>query len=148
MNTYSLSSNNTILNYLSKLDNDQLPLIFKYVQSMLKSALEEKNNEDLLCDILILFIGKPIPASTSAIDALGSRTIKLDPIEVYTFLKDINQDFATLYLENVCSKPGMGAQQLDIHDRLDHAYCDQLKILCNQLKRSTESKQQKSKNGQ
>ncbi|CAF3715473.1 unnamed protein product [Rotaria sp. Silwood1] len=49
-NTDSLSTRQNILNYLSKLDNNQLPLIFKYIKPMIKSALEETKNENILHD--------------------------------------------------------------------------------------------------
>ncbi|UJR36280.1 hypothetical protein I4U23_029010 [Adineta vaga] len=42
-NTDSLSSRENILNYLSKLDTTQLPLVFKYIQPMIKSALDNHN---------------------------------------------------------------------------------------------------------
>jgi hypothetical protein len=132
--TDSLNSNDTILNYLSKLDNNDLQLVFEYVQPILKTALEEKNNEDLN-DILILFVGEPTPTSPSTLDAPNSRTIKLDPIEVYGFLKDINQDFAIRYMENICFKAELGPKQRDIHNRIVYAYCDRLKHLSNELKR-------------
>ncbi len=130
-NTDSLSSNDMILNYLSKLDNDQLPLIFKYVQPIIKSALGEKNNE-VLNNILILFIGEPTLPST--IDVLGPQTIKLDPIKVYGFLKDINQDFARRYLENIGLKLKPGDKQQDINERIHSAYYDRLKPLFNERK--------------
>ncbi|CAF4337579.1 unnamed protein product, partial [Rotaria sordida] len=100
-NTESLSTRENILNYLSKLDSNQLPLIFKYTEPMIKSALKEINNENILHDILILFVGESTPTSPSppTIDTSNMGTIKLNPIEVYGFLKEINQDFAIKYLE-------------------------------------------------
>ncbi len=141
-NTESLSSRERILNYLSKLDNDQLPLIFEYVQPMIKSALEEANNENILHDILILFIGESMPTSPSTIDIPQLRTIKLDPIKVYEFLKDINQDFSIKYLENICLKPELGTKQRDIHNRIVYAYCDRIKQLSKELRPMIKANQQ------
>jgi len=115
---------------------------------MIKTALEEKNNEGLLHDILILFIGEPIPTSPSTIDAPGPKTLKLDPIVVYEFLKDINQDFAIRYLENICLKPELGVKQRDIQNRIVYAYCDRLKQLASELKLLIKAKQQEMRNDQ
>jgi hypothetical protein len=115
---------------------------------MIKTALEEKNNEGLLHDILILFIGEPIPTSPSTIDAPGQKTLKLDPIAVYEFLKDINQDFAIRYLENICLKPELGVKQRDIQNRIVYAYCDRLKQLASELKLLIKAKQQEMRNDQ
>ena len=147
-NTESLKSRENILNYLSKLDNNQLELIFTYVQPMIKSALEEENNEDILHDILILFVGEAIPTSPLAVETPGIRTIKLEPIKVYEFLNAINQDFAVRYLENICLKPELGIKQRDIHNRVVYAYCDRLKQLSNELKPMIKAKQQEIKNNQ
>lgn len=132
--TESLSTRDNILNYLTKLDNDNLDLIFEYVQPMFKAALEEKNNEDILHDILILFVGESLPVSPLATVEHYGRTIKLDPVRVYEFLKKVNQDFAIKYLENICLKPELGSKQRDIHNRLVYAYCDRIKQLTNQYK--------------
>jgi tetratricopeptide (TPR) repeat protein len=142
-NTESLSNREYILNYLSKLDNNQLPLIFQYVQPMIKSALEETNNEDILHDILTLFIGEPVP--TLPMDTSGIKTIKLDPVEVYEFLKKINEDFAIKYMENICLKPELGPKQRDIHNRVVYAYCDRIKKLSKELKPMMTAKQQQQK---
>jgi len=115
---------------------------------MIKTALEEKNNEDLLYDILILFIGEPTSTSPSTIDAPGQKTLKLDPIAVYEFLKDINQDFAIRYLENICLKPELGVKQRDIQNRIVYAYCDRLKQLASELKLLIKAKQQEMRNDQ
>ncbi|CAF4650581.1 unnamed protein product [Rotaria sp. Silwood1] len=146
-NTETLSTRENILNYLSKLDNDQLPLIFKYIEPMIKSALEETNNENILHDILILFVGEATPASPSpsTMDISNTGAIKLNPIEVYGFLKDINQDFAIKYLETICLKPELGSKQRDIHNRLVYAYCDRIKQLSNEFKPMIKAKQQEIK---
>ena len=143
--TESLSSHKNILNYLSKLDNDQLSLIFKYIEPIIKSALEEKNNENILNDILIVFVGESTVTSPTPIDTPEIRTIKLDPIKVYDFLKEVNEDFAIRYLENICLKPELAFKQRDIHNRIVYAYCDRIKKLSNKLKPMIKSKQQKIK---
>ncbi|CAF1196424.1 unnamed protein product [Rotaria sordida] len=142
-NTESLSTRENILNYLSKLDSNQLPLIFKYIEPMIKSALKEINNENILHDILILFVGESTPTSPSppTIDTSNMGTIKLNPIEVYGFLKEINQDFAIKYLETICLKPELGSKQRDIHNRLVYAYCDRIKQLSNVFKPMIKAKQ-------
>lgn len=96
---------------------------------MIKSALEEANNSEILHDILVLFIGEITPVSPSADDASTTGTIKLEPTDVYEFLNKINQDFAVRYLENICLKPELGTKQRDIHNRLVYAYCDRIKQL-------------------
>lgn len=144
-NTETLSSRDNIINYLSKLDNTQLPLIFEYVQPMIKSALEEANNSEILHDILVLFIGEITPVSPSADDASTTGTIKLEPTDVYEFLNKINQDFAVRYLENICLKPELGTKQRDIHNRLVYAYCDRIKQLSVELQPMIKAKQQETK---
>ena len=130
--TESLSSRENILNYLSKLDDGQLDLIFEYVQPMIKSALEETDNERILYDILLLFVGEPGPTSSSTMDVSLTRTIKLDPIRVYEFLNSINQDYAIRYMEHICLKPELGPKQREIHNRMVYAYCDRIKQLSDQ----------------
>ncbi|CAF4063246.1 unnamed protein product, partial [Rotaria magnacalcarata] len=134
MRTESLSSRENILNYLSKLDNDNLKLIFEYMEPMLKSALHEKNNRDILQDILTLFVGETAPTSPLATMDIYLRIIKLDPIQVYEFLEKIDQDFSIKYLEMICLKPELGTKQRDIHNRLVYAYCARIKQLSDQFK--------------
>jgi hypothetical protein len=140
-NTESLASNDKILNYLSNLENDQLPLIFKHVQPMIKEALANDKDEDLKHDILTLFIGEPTPSSPSVMDTPGQRTIKLDPIAVYDFLRSENQDFAIRYLEQICFRPELGPKQRDIHNKMVYAYCDRLKYLSDTLREVIKDKQ-------
>lgn len=130
--TDSLSSRDHVLNYLSKLDNSHIDLIFEYVQPMIKAAMEESNNDDILYDILMLFVGEPGPTSPSVMDPSQARAGRLDPIRVYDFLNNINQDFAIRYLEHICLKPELGAAQRDIHNRMVYAYCDRIKQLSDQ----------------
>ncbi|CAF2680927.1 unnamed protein product [Rotaria sp. Silwood2] len=149
-NTESLSTRENILNYLSKLDNNQLPLIFKYIKPMIKFALEETKNENILHDILILFVGKSIPTSPSlsTMDMSNAETIKFNPIEVYEFLKDINQDFAIKYLETICLKPELNSKQRDICNLLIYEYHDRIKQLSNESEPMIEAKQQEIKDSQ
>ncbi len=128
--------------YLSKLDNDQLPLIFKYIQPMIKTAFEGKKDEDLIHEILTLFIGEQTPTSPSTIDSTGQRSIKLDPIAIYEFLKKNNRDFAVKYLDHICFRPELGPKQREIHNQIVYAYCDRLKELANELKRLIRNSQQ------
>lgn len=138
------STDDTIINYLSELDNDQLGLLLTYIRPMLITALQDKN-DDLLHDILILFVGEPTPTSPSTIDTPGVRVIKFDPIEVNKFLKEINQDYAIRYLENICLKPELGNKQREIHNLLVYAYCDRIKQLSNEVKKMNKEKQRESK---
>lgn len=140
-NTNSAISNNTILNYLSKLDNDHLPLIFQYIRPIIKSALEKQNNEDLLHDILILLIGDP--TSPSMIDTCGLQIIKYDPTQVYAFLKDINQDFALQYLKHTGQK-----SELDIEQRNILTNYNQLEILPDVLEQLITVNPQEHENNQ
>lgn len=144
--TPALSSNDTILNYLAKLDNDQLPLIIEYVKPMIKYAFEDKDN-DLLREILTLFIGEPTPTSPSVMDTPGQRTIKLDPIKVHDFFDGINQDFAMKYLESIRFKSELGPKQREIHNRLVFAYCDRLKQLSKRLRALTEPNTNNNRQG-
>jgi hypothetical protein len=107
---------------------------------MIKSALKD-DNEDLLHDLLLLFIGDQTPTSPSTVDVSGLKTIKLDPIEVYKFLNNINQDFAIKYMESICFKSELGTKQRDIHNRIVYAYCDRLKQLFTELKELIKTKQ-------
>ena len=127
-----------------KLDNTQLPLIFKYVGPMLTAALEEKNNQDILHDILTLFVGEITPISPSLSETPSIRTIKLDPLEVFQFLRTIEQDFSILYLENICMRPELALKQREIQNRLVYAYCDRIKQLSKELRPMIKSNQQKS----
>ncbi|CAF1127079.1 unnamed protein product [Rotaria sordida] len=149
-NTESLSTHENILNYLSKLDNNQLPLIFKYIKPMIKSALEKTKNENILHDILILFVGESISTSPSppTMDMSNAETIKFNPIEVYEFLKDINQDFPIKYLETICLKPELDSKQRDICNLLIYAYQDRIKQLSNESEPMIEAKQQETKDSQ
>lgn len=146
-NTKTASTNYTIVNYLSKLDNDQLELISRYIKPMLKTALVEKDNE-LLADILTLFIGESSPTSPSTSDASDLQTIKLDPLNVYELLKEINQDFSIKYLENICLKPELGTKKRDVHNLLVYAYCDRIKRLSTELKPLIKEEKRQTKNDQ
>ena len=139
--TESMASDDTILNYLSKLDNDQLPLIFEHVRPMIKTALEAERDDDRLKDILVLFVGEPIPTSPSMMEMPGQRVIKLDPAAIFDFLKSFDEDFAVKYLEEICLKADLGPKQREIHNRLVFAYCDRLKYLSKELKRSLKDRQ-------
>ena len=132
-NTESLSSNENILNYLSKLDNQQLPLVFKYIQPMIKSAVANPDDTRLFHDILQLFVGESVPISSATIDPSQVTAIKFDPIQVYDFLKDIDEDFAIRYLERICLKPELGENRQSIHNRLVYAYCNRIKQLTEKL---------------
>lgn len=143
-NTEALSSRDGILNYLMKLDNSQLPLIFKYVGPMLKTALAEKSNLELLHNILTLFVGDITPISPSAGETPSIRTIKLDPLQVFEFLKSIDQDFSILYMENICLKPELGLKQREIQNQLVYAYCDRIKQLSKALRPMIKSNQQQT----
>ena len=70
-----------------------------------------------------------------------TQTIKLDPIKVDEFLKEINRDFAIRYLEHICLKPELGSKQRDIHNRIVYAYCDRMKQLANELRLMLKEKQ-------
>ena len=146
-NTESASSNDAILDYLKKLGNDQLPLIFKYVQPMIKTALEDRKDEERLRDILTLFTGEQIPTSPSTIETPGPQTMKLDPIVVYEFLKKLNRDFAVRYLDQICFRPELGPKQREIHNQIVYACCDRLKELANELKRLIRNSQQEIHQG-
>ncbi|CAF3581543.1 unnamed protein product [Adineta steineri] len=136
--TEALSSRENILNYLSKLDNDQLQLIFQYVQPMIQSALHEPDNDKILHEILTLFIGESTPTT----DTSQIQTIKLEPMEVYKFLNEIDQDFAIRYMEHICLKPELGSKQRDIHNRLVYAYSERIKQLSDKLKPMIKANQQ------
>lgn len=136
--TQSVSSEK-ILNYLMKLDSQHLQLIFNYVRPMIESSLNQKEK---LFDILRLFIGEPTSASPSSTDATPLGTFKLNPIEVYEFLKSISVDFSILYLENICFKPELGPKQREIHNRLVYAYCDQIKSLSKKFRPMIKDKKQ------
>ena len=146
-NTDSATLNDTIINYLSKLDSDQLPLIFQYIEPILKTALENKKDDELLHDILTLFTGESSGITSSGSDTPGIRIIKFDPIQIYDFLKKINEDFAIKYLVRICLKPELGTKQRDIHNRLVFAYCDRIKQLATELKPLIKGKQQDTYQG-
>jgi hypothetical protein len=130
----SSSARENILNYLMKLDNTHLQLIFTYVKPMIQYALNDGNKKDTLLDILKLFIGEPLSMSVSSIDTPAIQTIRLDPIQVHEFLNGIDQDFAVAYVEHICLKPELGIKQRDIHNRLVYAYCDRIKCLSKQVR--------------
>ncbi|CAF1055925.1 unnamed protein product [Adineta steineri] len=140
--TEALASRENILNYLSKLDNDQLQLIFQYIQPMIQSALHEPDNENILHEILTLFIGESVPTSPSTTDISQIRTIKLEPMEVYKFLNVIDQDFAIRYMEHICLKPELASKKRDIHNRLVYAYSERIKQLSDKLEPMIKANQQ------
>lgn len=134
-NTEALASNENILEYLMKLDNEHIKLIFEYIKPMLQSTFEGERDEDLLHEIMTLFIGEQTPISPSSFDTPGIKTIKLDPIAVHDFLHSINEDFGVRYLESIRFKSELGPKQREIHNRLVFAYCDRLKELAPKVKR-------------
>ena len=134
-NTESLASNDNLLEYLKKLDNDHIQLIFEYVKPMLQSAFEGERDEDLLHEIMTLFIGESTPIYPSNFDAFATQTIKLDPIAVHDFLQSINEDFGVRYLESIRFKSELGSKQREILNRLVFAYCYRLKKLAPKVKR-------------
>lgn len=146
-NTEALSSTENILNYLSKLDTSQLPLVFKYIQPMIKSALENHTDKSILDNVLQIFIGESTPLSSSTTDTTQIGTIKFDPIQVYEFLKDINEDYAIRYFERICLKPELAPKRRDVHNRMVYAYCDRIKQLSEQLRPIIKANRQETYTG-
>jgi hypothetical protein len=140
------SSRKTILTYLGKLDNDQLPLIFEYVRPIITAAVQEADDEELIRDILTLFVGDATPTTPSIMDTPGVRTIKLDCVQVYGFLKEIDDDLAIRYMENIRTKPELGLRRRDIHNRLVFAYCDRIKQLDSKMKTMLKATQETNDN--
>ncbi|CAF3715460.1 unnamed protein product [Rotaria sp. Silwood1] len=81
-------------------------------------------------------------------DMSNAETIKFNPIEVYEFLKDINQDFSIKYLETTCLKPDLDSKQCDICNLLIYAYQDRIKQLSNESERMIKARQQEIKDSQ
>lgn len=138
MNTKSMSFIDHVLDYLSKLDNHHLPLVFQYVQPIIITALQQ-NNQQILHEIVILFIEEAThhPSSTE------QSIMRFDPIAVYDFLKDLNDNLTIRYLQSVLSvlwtKPsvsgrGSGDGPGSIH------WCQHLE-LSDKLQRLTHGKQ-------
>ncbi|CAF3723174.1 unnamed protein product [Rotaria sp. Silwood1] len=98
----------------------------------------------------MLFIGESITTSRSpsTMDMSSAETIKFNPIEVYEFLKDINQDFPIKYLETSCLKSELDSKQRDICNLLIYAYQDRIKQLSNESEPMIEAKQQEIKDSQ
>lgn len=134
-NTESLASNDTIIEYLSKLTNDDIQLVFEYVKPLIESALEGERDEELLHEIMILFIGESTSSSASNFETPNVKTMRLDPITVHDFLQNINEDFGVKYLESIRFKTELGLKQREIHNRLVFAYCDRLKGLAQKIQR-------------
>lgn len=141
-NTKSLSFVHRVLDYLSKLDNNHLPLIFQYIQPIVKSALQQRN-EELLTDLLTLFIGELVSSSPEQL------TIRFDPMAVSNFLKDLNLDFAIRHLQNVLlilQAKSSAAQRVSDHAATS-LYYSQHQELSGQLNRLTQAKQSNYQNG-
>lgn len=136
------ATNDQIIDYLSALENEHLTLIFKYIEPILRSALEKNDDVDLLHDILILFTGDPSPVPSSPLDTPAIRTLKLDAHPVYEFLKSIDEDFSIRYLDMICLKPELGLGKKDIHNLLVFAYCNRIKDLSQKIRTISNNKTQ------
>ena len=135
-NTKSLAFVDRVLDYLSKLDNNHLSLVFQYVQPIIKSAVQQQHNEELLNEIIVLFVGESASSPTE------QTIIRFDPVAVSNFLKDLNVDFAIRHLQSVLSilRARSSAAQKFSDNSMNSIYWRQHQELTDQLNRLMQAK--------
>ena len=89
---------------------------------MLEKALGETRNEELLYDILILFIGDLTPSSIMNVS--HQKIVKFDPRQVYVFLQKINKGFAKQYLTYLSTELQFSIRQQDVNNVTYYDSCD------------------------
>ena len=118
----SLPYEDTVLDYLSKLNNDNLSLVFQYIQPRILLALQS-NNDELLKKILKLLTGELIESSSS----MEPWIIRFNPLKIFRFLKMLDENLAIRYLKNILPKIKNAAAQQTTNNGIDSVYLNYIK---------------------
>ena len=140
VNAKSLPYNDTVLNYLSKLNDNQLQLVFHYIDPIIKLTLQDPINEELLKKILKCFIGEFISTEPSI--------IPFNPMKVYYFLKNSNEDLAIRYVKRILPKLKHIVTQQSTNNETQSDYSDEYQRLSEVLNQWTKANEVNSQNNQ
>ena len=146
-NTKSFPYNDTVINYLSNLDDQQLSLVLHCIQPIVQSALQQpqqQNNQEVLNKILKLFIGELLETSSP----LELLNIPFNPLTVYRFLQNFAHNFAVRYLKGILPKLEKVVEQQSKNDGPLTNYLDEYHKLLEEFNQWTKTNQLVGQNNQ